>query len=39
VQELKGVQTGGRVTFTLPTISKGAVFWYEPLILREGVQP
>jgi hypothetical protein len=39
VQELKGVQTGGQMSFTLPTISKGAVFWYEPLVLREGVHP
>ena len=39
VQELKGVQSGGRMSFTLPAISKGAVFWYEPVVLREGVQP
>jgi hypothetical protein len=39
VQELKGVQTSGHMSFTLPTISKGAVFWYEPLVQREGVQP
>lgn len=28
VQELQGRDSGGRVTFTLPAISKGAVFWY-----------
>ena len=27
-QELNGVKNGERVTFTLPPISKGAVFWY-----------
>ncbi|MBZ5548916.1 MAG: hypothetical protein LAO22_13340 [Acidobacteriia bacterium] len=31
VQELKAVQADGGMTFTLPAISKGAVFWYEPL--------
>jgi hypothetical protein len=31
VQELKAVQADGGMTFTLPEISKGAVFWYEPL--------
>jgi hypothetical protein len=30
VQKLQGVQANGRITFTLPTISKGAVFWYAP---------
>ena len=29
VQEVKGVRHGDAVTFTLPTITKGAVFWYE----------
>ena len=38
MQELKGVQTGGQMSFTLPTISKGAVFWYEPAD-GKGVQP
>jgi len=28
-QALKGVQHGDAVTFTLPAITKGAVFWYE----------
>jgi len=27
-QKLNGVEKNGRVTFTLPAISKGAVFWY-----------
>lgn len=31
VQELKAVQADGGMTFTLPEISKGAVFWYKPL--------
>jgi hypothetical protein len=31
VQELKGVHTDGGMSFSLPAISKGAVFWYEPL--------
>lgn len=29
VQSIKGVREGDRVTFTLPAITKGAVFWYE----------
>ena len=29
VQEVKGTNHGGRTTFELPTISKGAVFWYQ----------
>jgi hypothetical protein len=29
-QELKGSLGAGRVTYTLPSITKGAVFWYEP---------
>ena len=29
-QEIKGVRNGDAVSFTLPTITKGAVFWYEP---------
>jgi hypothetical protein len=29
VQKLEGVQAAGQVSFTLPPISKGAVFWYE----------
>jgi hypothetical protein len=29
-QSLKGTQHNGAVTFTLPAITKGAVFWYEP---------
>ena len=28
-QELKGVRQGDAITFTLPTITKAAVFWYE----------
>ena len=28
-QALKGVQQGDSITFTLPPITKGAVFWYE----------
>src|SRR5579872_3935610 len=30
VQDLISVQANGRTTFTLPEISKGAVFWYKP---------
>jgi len=30
VQEVKGGRHGDSITFTLPTITKGAVFWYEP---------
>jgi hypothetical protein len=30
VQTVKGVRKGDTVTFTLPAITKGAVFWYEP---------
>ncbi len=30
VQKLEGVRRGGGISYTLPTISKGAVFWYEP---------
>jgi hypothetical protein len=29
VQELKGTPRGDSLVFTLPTIDKGAVFWYE----------
>jgi hypothetical protein len=29
VQDVKGVRQGDTVTFMLPTITKGAVFWYE----------
>jgi hypothetical protein len=29
VQELKGVQAEGSVSYALPAIAKGAVFWYE----------
>ena len=29
-QPVKGVRDGGSVTFTLPAITRGAVFWYEP---------
>jgi hypothetical protein len=29
-QPVKGTQHEGAVSFTLPTITKGAVFWYEP---------
>ena len=29
-QSLKGVRRGDSLVFTLPTIEKGAVFWYEP---------
>ena len=29
VQAVKGVRHGDAITFTLPTITKGAVFWYE----------
>ena len=29
-QELEGVQHKGSITFSLPPIEKGAVFWYEP---------
>jgi len=30
VQALQGTRTGNTLTFTLPPINKGAVFWYEP---------
>jgi hypothetical protein len=30
VQAVNGVRHGDGVTFTLPAITKGAVFWYEP---------
>src|SRR5579859_1394153 len=30
VQTVKGNRRGDSVTFTLPAITKGAVFWYEP---------
>ncbi len=30
VQELEGVRRGLGISYTLPPISKGAVFWYEP---------
>ena len=30
VQTVKGTRHGDAVTFSLPTITKGAVFWYEP---------
>ena len=28
IQKINGLEANGRVTFTLPAISKGAVFWY-----------
>jgi len=28
VQQLDGTTSNGRITFHLPTITKGAVFWY-----------
>jgi hypothetical protein len=30
VKPLSGIVSDGGITFTLPTIEKGAVFWYEP---------
>jgi len=30
VQPVKGVRNGDSVSFALPTITRGAVFWYEP---------
>lgn len=30
VQTIQGTRKGDSLTFTLPTISKGAVFWFEP---------
>ena len=30
VQELRGTETNGRISFTLPVVNKGAVFWYGP---------
>ena len=30
VQEVKGIRRDGSMSYTLPPISKGAVFWYEP---------
>jgi hypothetical protein len=29
VQMLKGIRRGDSISFTLPAITKGAVFWYE----------
>jgi len=29
-QPIKGVRSGNAITFPLPAITKGAVFWYEP---------
>ena len=29
VRPVKGIRHGDAVTFTLPAISKGGVFWYE----------
>jgi hypothetical protein len=29
-QEVKGLRHGDSISFTLPSITKGAVFWYEP---------
>jgi hypothetical protein len=31
VQTIKSVRHGDTLTFTLPTITKGAVFWFEPV--------
>jgi hypothetical protein len=28
VQKVDGIQANGRITFSLPPVSKGAVFWY-----------
>jgi hypothetical protein len=30
VQELEGVRRAGDISYTLPPLSKGAVFWYKP---------
>ena len=30
VKKVRGVRDGGVVSYTLPPISKGAVFWYQP---------
>ena len=30
VKEVKGMRDGGVVSYTLPPVSKGAVFWYQP---------
>jgi hypothetical protein len=30
VQKVEGVRSGGDIVYTLPPVSKGAVFWYEP---------
>jgi len=30
VQELEGVRRAGEISYTLPPLSKGAVFWYKP---------
>jgi hypothetical protein len=30
VESVKGVRSGDSVSFTLPTITRGAVFWYQP---------
>ena len=30
VQKVKGIRRGDSLTFTLPPITKGAVFWFEP---------
>jgi len=29
-QAVSGIRHGDSITFTLPPITKGAVFWYEP---------
>jgi len=29
-QAIRGVRRGDRITYTLPAITKGGVFWYEP---------
>jgi hypothetical protein len=36
VQKLQGVEEAGRRSYTLPPISKGAVFWYQPASRGEG---
>jgi hypothetical protein len=35
IQELDGSQENGHISYVLPPVSKGAVFWYEPLIAEK----
>ena len=39
VQKVEGVRVEGGTSYTLPPISKGAVFWYEPAPVRAAATP